>query len=208
MSEPAKNSNKEIKYQRYKDIEFFIERVSFPDTLKIAGVPWQEGFGNINDYHNNYKNKMPNKYEPYTDAEISFFNKDYGQYIFGCRVNSIENLPEGVIGIDTGYKEFDILTFRAVDWHTLVGGADGPGDAMKTASEYTREVWYPKHKNEIELYDNDKMCYMLKINDIDYGCGGIGIYMNSSQENPEMCNFLPLKANREQDKINEHIKKI
>jgi len=196
-----------IEYQRYKSIDFYLERVSFPETLKIAGVPWQEGFGNIGDYHQNYKDKMPGKYEPYADAEISFFAKKYGNYIFGCRVTSIDNLPSGVIGIDTGYRDFEVLTFRAADFFALVGGADGPGEAMKDAGEYTKEVWLPAHQDEVEFYNADKMWFKMKMGREDFGCGGIGIYRNTSEENPEMCHFIPLKAKREPGRLNKNKKK-
>ena len=192
--------NENTKMTAYKDILIKVERVNYPETLKIAGVPWQDDFGNIGDYHKNYLSRLPNKYEPYTDAEISFRSGSYGQWIFGGRVTSINNLPDGMIGIDTGYKTFDVLTFRATDLDTLLGDENEAGDAMKTAGDYIKNVWYPAHKNETDSNDGGEK-YIMSVDGVEWTCGGIGIYKNTSKENPEMCYFLPLAENREQAKI-------
>lgn len=192
----AAEEKAESKYKKYKDIEFFMERESYPETFKMAGVPWQADFGNIGDYHNNYKDKLADKYEPYTDVGLSIFSASYGNYIFGGRVNSLDDLPDGMVGVDTGIKNFAVITFRADDTYKLLGGTDGPGDAMKTAGDYIKNVWLPEHKDEVEIYNPDNGCYMLKIDNEDFGCGNIEVYKNTSGENPEMCFYIPLKENR------------
>jgi len=184
----------------YKDILVKVERVNYPETLKIAGLSWQSGFANIGDYHRDYLGMLNNKFEPYTDAEISFHTENDGQWIFGGRVTSVDNLPHGMIGIDTGYKSFDVLTFRAVDLGTLLGDGENAGDAMKTAGEYVKNVWYPAHKDEVDSIEGDDK-YGMIIDGEAWTCGNIGIYKDTSNENPEMCFYLPLKSGRENGEI-------
>ena len=188
------------KFQEYKDILFKVERISYKESLKIAGVPWQDNFRNIGVYHKSYQAGLPNKADPFYDAEIHFTTGLYSDYIFGGLVTSIEDLPEGLIGIDTGYKTFDVLTFRAVDIGTLLGDDKGPGDAMKTAWEYAKKVWHPTHKHEVELYNEESFAFKMLLDGVAYGCGAIGVYIDTSDDNPEMCHFLPVAADRVEGK--------
>ncbi len=186
----------ENKYQKYKDFEFYLERESYLETFKMAGVPWQAEFGNINDYHNNYQDKLMDQYDPYTEVGIGIEFINGWNYFFGCRVNSLDNLPEGITGVDTGLKNFAVITFRADNTEKLLGGTDGPGDAMKTAGEYISNVWLPEHRDEVEFFNSDHGVYKIKNGDVDCGCAHIEVYKNTSSDNPEMCFYIPLKDNQ------------
>jgi len=185
--------NTNAQMEAYKDILIKMEFESYPDTFKMAGVPYQAENAEIRDYHTNYKGTLLNEYEPYTEIGLGIFSPEYGNYIFGCRVNSLDDLPKGIIGVDTGVKNFAVLTFRATDTKKLLGGTDGPGNAMVTAQEYIKSVWLAEHKDDIELYDSDRVWYKLRIDDIDYGCF-IEVYKIADMaKDPEMCFYIPLK---------------
>ena len=65
--------NENTKMTVYKDILIKVEQVNYPETMKIAGVPWQDDFGNIGDYHKNYLNKLSNKNTSKENPEMCYF---------------------------------------------------------------------------------------------------------------------------------------
>jgi len=192
------------KYEKYKDIEYYMERESNPESLKMMGVPWQDGFANIGNYHENYEGKLPNAYEPKANIGISLMGESYGNYIFGCRVTTLDDVPEGLVGVDTGYKDFAVITFRSVDTETLVGGEDGPGDGMVTAGDYIKNVWLPAHKHEVDLHNEEEASFSMDMGGKEMGVYMIEVYKNMTESNPEMSFYIPLKANREAGKITNY----
>ena len=193
-------------FEVYKNVLVKIEYESYPETFKIAGLPYQDENENIRVYHDNYKGKVPNQYDPYTEIGLGIFGPDYGNYLFGCRVNSLDNIPEEFVGVDTGIKNFAVVTFRAETEEKLLGGATEAGEAMGTAKEYIKNVWLPAHINEIGLYNTEQMWHKLELDGIDYGCF-IEVYkMSVMAKEPEMCYYIPLKdkqvAGRKIEKYN------
>lgn len=193
----------------YKDILVKMEIIELPETLKFAGVT-SEGlpnFQNIGVYHEKYKSLMTYKHTPYTEIGISS-NFENAWYTFGCQVDSIEDLPEGLIGLDTGLTKFACLTFRVQPGADLLGGGDGPGDGMNMASEYLKDEWIPKNKDIVynylpphrfEIKKEDKNYRMANIStkglESSYTLGyWIEVYkVIDIQKDPEMCFYIPLK---------------
>lgn len=95
----------------YKDILIKMEIIELPQTLKIAGVTGGEipGFHNIVVYHEKYKSLMTGRHIPYMEVGISSNISRDGFYTFGCQVDSIDDLPNGLIGLDTGLKSLPVL---------------------------------------------------------------------------------------------------
>jgi len=191
------NMESQNKMKAYKDILVKVEKVSYTESLKAVGVPYQEGFANIDDYHKNYKDNVPNKYEPYMEIGIGLSYDDGGDYLFGCRINSIEGTIPGMKAVDTGFKDFAVVTFRSENLMKLLGGADGPGEGMQTANEYINNVWLPEHMDEVELYKPDEIehkVFKMTGGSIDGGCHPIEVYIDSGESNPEMCYYIPIKS--------------
>lgn len=184
-------------YQVYKTIEYRMDNVEMPDTLKMAGVTSENNpnFQNIDKYHKEFKPLMLDKHAPYTEIGISGnMTNPNGDYIFGCQVNSLEDLPKGLFGFDTGIKKFASITFRAHTAYELVGGNEGPGDGMQTASEYIKEVWLPLNKELVYPVNLDYMYFDIKTEDKDYCLFMIEVYKVELEDEPEMCFYIPLKA--------------
>ena len=196
-------------FEVYKDILVKMEIIELPETLKMAGVH-SEGlpnFQNIGVYHEKYKPLMEDKHTPYTEVGVSFCNSERGLYIFGCQVDSIDGLPEGLCGLDTGMSKFACLTFRVQPGGDLVGGADGPGDGMNLANEYLLNEWVPKNKEKVynnfhaamfRINQSEKPFRILNIpmEDVEtyYNLSyWIEVYKVNISDDPEMCYYIPLK---------------
>ena len=200
----------DTKMEVYKDILIKMEIIELPDTLKFAGVTNEkyEGFKNINAYNKNFKTLMKERQAEYVEMGLSSNICPHSWYAFGCRVDSIDGLPDGMVGLDTGLKKFACLTFRVQPNADLLGDAEGGGDGMKRAGEYLNKVWIPK--NTKLLYDNNMehgSCTVLK-QDADFRItnipeqvaaesyrlvGAIEYYKNiDMKKEPEMCFYLPL----------------
>jgi hypothetical protein len=117
-----------------------------------------------------------------------------GDYIFGCQVDSLDDLPKGLFGFDTGIKKFASITFRAHTAYELVGGNEGPGDGMKIASEYIKEVWLPINKERVYPVNLDYMYFDIKTEEKNYCLFMIEVYKVELEDEPEMCFYMPLKA--------------
>jgi hypothetical protein len=184
------------KYQEYKDIEYRMDIILLPESLKLAGVTSENNpnFQNIEKYHNEFKAIMRDRHTPYTEIGISGnMTNQNGDYIFGCQVDSVDNLPNGLISFDTGLKKFASITFRAKTAYDLVGGADGPGDGMKTAGEYIKEVWLPENMDAVYNVNLEHMFFDIKTEDKDYCLFMIEVYKVELTDEPEMCFYIPLK---------------
>jgi len=198
------NMESPSKMKAYKDILVKVERVSFPESFKAVGLPYKDGFANIDDYHENYKDKVRNKYEPYMEIGMGLSYDEGGDYIFGCRVHSLDDYIKGMTAVDTGFKNFAVVTFRSESFMKLVGGEDGPGEGMQTASEYINNVWLPEHIDDVELYKPDEIEHkVFKMNDgsIVGGCHPIEIYIDTGDANPEMCYYIPLKNKQAKEEV-------
>jgi len=203
------NTNKQMSV--YKDILIKTEIIELPETLKFAGLTSENlpNFQNIGVFHEKYKPLMIDKHTPYTEIGISSNISDRGgDYIFGCQVDSMENLPDGLIGLDTGIKRFACLTFRVQPGGDLVGDENGPGDGMNMASDYLKEEWIPKNKDKIYNYNSDYNYFEIKKEDKNFIITNIStegiensyclvgfmeVYKVNIQDDPEMCFYIPLK---------------
>ena len=199
-------------FEMYKDILIKMEIIELSDTLKLAGLT-SEGlpnFQNIDIFHEKYKPLMADRHTPYTEVGISSNICKNGWYTFGCQVDSIDDLPNGLIGFDTGLRRFACLTFRVQPGGDLVGDDDGPGEGMNLANEYLTNEWIPKNKDIMYNYqfrDNHHVFEIKKaekeyrlvnlpteeVEDCYYLTYWIEVYKTNIQDDPEMCFYIPLK---------------
>ena len=183
------------KMKAYKDILVKVERVSYAESFKAVGLPYRKGFANIGDYHENYRDKVRNKYEPTMEIGMGLSYDEGGDYIFGCRVTSLDDCIEGMVAVDTGFKNFAVVTFRSESFMKLVGGEDGPGEGMQTANEYINNVWLPENMGDIDLYkpgEIEHKVFKMNNGNIVGGCYPIEVYIDAGDTNPEMCYYIPL----------------
>jgi AraC-like DNA-binding protein len=199
-------------FEVYKDILIKMDLIELPETLKFAGLTnsGTVNFECIGRYHEKYKPLMADKHTPYTEIGLSgdIFRNE-GWYAFGCQVNSIDGLPDGMVGVDTGLTKFAVCTFRVQPGGDLVGGEDGPGPGMEMANDYLMNVWMPKNKdavynysfkqgNNFEVKKSEKPYRIVNIEtdglensyNIYYW---IEVYKTNIEEEPEMCFYIPLK---------------
>ena len=187
-------------YDAYKGMEYRMDIVELPQSLKMAGVRMRDfpNFGNIDRYHSQYKLFMRGQEicAPYTEVGYSgtFGEGDETfDYIFGCQVKSFENLPEGLTAVDLGIERFAQITFRAETVEALVGGSDGPGNAMQIAGDYIKNVWLPNNLDKVVLADPDMIVFQIENSGLKLYCGMIEIYKTDIQVEPEMCFYIPLQ---------------
>jgi AraC-like DNA-binding protein len=206
-------------FETYKDILVKMEIIELPETLKFVGITNQglENFQNIEVYHEKHKPLLMSKHDPYIEVGLSSNAFKDSWYTFGCQVSSLDDLPDGLVGLDTGLRRFACLTFRVPPTgdetasENLVGGDDGPGDGMQMAGDYLKEKWIPK--NIDKLY-NHNVCeygnynFIVKRADSDFQIidpqtaeakeevtiyTWIEVYKVNIDEDPEMCFYIPLK---------------
>jgi hypothetical protein len=198
-------------FEVYKDILLKMEIIEMPETLKFAGVTsvGLPNFQNIGVFHEKYKPMLEKENNPYTEIGLSGdMCKNDGWYIFGCLVDSIDNLPDGLVGVDTGLNKFACLTFRVQKGGDLVGGDDGPGEGMKMAGEYLDTVRIQKNRDKLYNYQtgDGHSFYEIKKSEKNYRVANLPmdgleesykaylfeIYKTNIEEEPEMCYYLPL----------------
>lgn len=188
----------EKKFETYKDIEFRMDTLVLNESFKYAGVPSNgaEGFSNISKYHDEFRQLMTDRYAPYTEIGIwSNLTGSNADYVFGCQVGSTDNLPDGLVAVDTGLTRFAVITFRSPSAEELVGGEDGPGNGMKTAGEYIYSIWLPKHMDEVRMNPTDpKHAFEIIKGGKSYFAGMFEVYKTDIQEDSEMCFYIPLKS--------------
>lgn len=88
-----------------------------------------------------------------------------------------------------------------------MGGADGPGNGMNTASNYLKNEWIPKNTDKIYNYKPDHY-FDIKKDEKDFRLTNISseglensyslsywieVYKVNILEEPEMCFYIPLK---------------
>lgn len=199
-------------FEVYKNILIKVEIIELPETLKFAGLTCEglQLFQNIGVYQKEYKPLMIDRYTPYTEIGICSNISSSGFYIFGCQVDSIDDLPDGLIGLDTGLKRFACLTFRVQPGGDLVGGS--PDNGMSIASEYLENEWIPKNKDTMynfqytnqkhppyrfEIKKEEKNYRLTNIPteglEKSYRLSGVEVYKVNIQDDPEMCYYIPLK---------------
>ncbi|WNS41957.1 hypothetical protein [Paenibacillus sp. MMS20-IR301] len=186
----------ENRFQSYKNIEYRMDIIEYPESLKLAGVPISSypNFANIDHYHAHYKAQMMDRCAPYTEVGFSGGNAEHYDYFFGCQVKSLDDLPEGLAGIDTGLTKFASITFRASSAEELVGGNEGAGNGMKSAQAYIKEIWLPGHRDEVApIADWDSTCFEIKISDRIHYMNMIEVYKVELNVDAEMCYYLPLR---------------
>ena len=178
-----------IKYHKYKSIKYRMSTVELPDGLKIACINQGFAFGVFHDEH---KPKLLDRHMPYT--EFAFASDYFGGegYIIGCQVDSLVNLPEGLLAMDTGLKRFAVITFRARSTKALVGGPKGPGKGMQDAGRFIEKHWMPTHKDEV-VYMPRPGNYEANTNGHIYQIGTIEMYNRDIDIDPEMSIYIPLK---------------
>ena len=210
------NMEKTIEMEAYKGILFKIEIIELPETLKFAGLS-SEGlpnFQNINAYCQKYRTLMAEKYPPYAEigisTDISNANNRGWDYIFGCQVDSIDDLPDGLVGLDTGLTKFACLDFRVQPGVDLLGNENGGGEGMQMAGEYLVNEWIPKNKDIVYGYNPDNHWFYIKkseknyrtVNILNKGSGikesfnfsaWIEIYKDPNSADKEMCFYIPLR---------------
>jgi hypothetical protein len=65
-------------------------------------------FQNIGVYHEKFAKLMKQEYQPYVELGISADK----HYTYGCQVESLDHLPDGLLGFDTTISRFTCFTFR------------------------------------------------------------------------------------------------
>jgi len=184
------------KFETFQDILIKVETIELPETLKILALSNEnmEGFENIGKYQENFKHLVADRYSPYTEVGLSSDFAPNSWYAFGCQVQTLGNIPEGMVGIDIGANKFMCLTFKLLPGSTawdLVGGATGPGDGMQTAGEYLTTQWIPKNEKNLLGYYTWEHGYGFNIGSNKI-YSPIEVYKADIQKEPEMCFYLPL----------------
>jgi len=198
-------------FETYKEILIKMEIIELPETLKFAGLS-SAGLAdlqNINVYCEKYRDLMADRYKPYTEIGISSnFSKSINNEwdcSFGCQVNSIDSVPDGLVGLDTGLRKFACLTFRVQPGADML--SNSPDSGMHMASEYLESVWVPKNKNLLYNCQNNRH-FEIKKSEKEYRITNIPteglensykllswieVYKDPHSADVEMCYYIPLK---------------
>lgn len=179
------------KFTRYKSFEYRFDIIEFPESLKVAGVP--KYHGSISDFVGEYFQKfeplMKNTdyiYKPYTIicvwssllGEKRINSWESGDRIWGCLVNSINNLPEGIVGAETGLKKFLVMTVHGNSWDDCEA-VNHPVDNFKELmpDEYIDILYPPIQKInwhfQINADDNFYMSYIESDNEININSNAV-----------------------------------
>lgn len=179
--------------KEYKNILYKMEYVHFPQSLKVIALP-NAGMGpfeNIGIFMDKYSRHIPNGNGINIGMYTNLINDNF-DYYFGQWVTNLEEVPEGLVGLDTHTTNFAVLTVCANTMFELVGDDTGPGDAMHTAEEYMQTVWLPNHR-DIAVTDERGDCGKVLIDGKIYHTGNFEVYLDTDDSNPQMQFYIPLK---------------
>lgn len=174
-SSNTQNSNQN-KFTRFKSFEYRFDVIEYPETLKFAGVP--KYYGNTSDFIGEYFQKYETQMKdmdiihmPYTIISVwsSLLGEkranswESGDRIWGCFVNSLDNLPEGIVGADTELKKFLVMTVRGNSWEDC-DAVSHPVDEFKELmpKEYIEALYPPIQEVNwhFQINENSYMSYI------------------------------------------------
>jgi len=180
----------------YKNIVVKMNYIILEESFKFVGLGNKdlEPFENIGLFTEKYKKTITNIVDE--DMQFGMFTnlpngKDWDYYI-GVQVKDLDAIPEGLTGFDTQTKRFAVMSVGANSMFELVGDETGPGDAMMTAEEYTKNVWLPEHK-DIAMLDENGDCGKVLVDGKIYHTGCFEAYPKHCEEAIEMQFYIPLK---------------
>jgi hypothetical protein len=100
LNKPNQDLDSKI-FEVYEDMPYHIDFVQLPESLKLIGVAkthdWS--FSNIEDNYKNYINLVKDKsLPPYIEIGVTsnVRKADTTEYIYGCLVDSIDKVPDGM----------------------------------------------------------------------------------------------------------------
>jgi len=180
----------------YKNIVVKVSYLILEESFKFIGLgnKGMNPFDNIGVFTERYKKTVPNNVHEYTAFGI-YTNLPDGNnwdYYFGVQVSTLSTIPDGLTGFDTQTKRFAVMSFGASSMFELVGDANGPGDAMKTAGEFIKDIWLPEHKDIAILNENGE-CGKVLVDGKIYHTGCFEAYPNNFDDVIEMQFYVPLK---------------
>lgn len=95
------------------DFQYRFERIEFRDSLKFVGCEKADTISEFEAWENFDKSLIHHKIEPMIGIHLwQNETNPNGAWTLGCLVESIEALPRGAVGVDTGWKKFMRLTVR------------------------------------------------------------------------------------------------
>jgi len=180
----------------YKNIVVKVSYLILEDSFKFVGLGNKgfEPYENIGVFTKKYKPMIKNN----VDENINFGmntnlpNGTDWDYYLGVQVKDLANIPDGLTGFDTQTKRFAVMSVGANSMFELVGDETGPGDAMMTAEEYSKNIWLPEHKDMAILDENGDFGKVVVDGKI-YHTGCFEAYPQNCEEAIEMQFYIPLK---------------
>lgn len=182
----------ERKFETFKNIRYRFDTLVLPESLKFVGLSTKGDFSKIEIYHEKFSSIVDDKVIPYTEIGVwenmTSENGEY-DYVYGCLVNSLNNISEGLVGADTGFTKFAVMTVKCDSVDKLF-----EDETFRTAHynfmsllppEYTDKVCPPAHgqtKGFATVGD-------VKARDTSL----IEIYPADLFEKIEVCFYIPLK---------------
>ena len=183
-------------FTTYKNITVKVEYMTIEESFKFIGLGNKglNPFENIGIFKDKYKNIVANNMHDYMEFGM-WTNLPDGNdfdYFYGVQVNDLNIIPDGLTGFDTQTYRFAVMSVGANSVFELVGDEKGPGDAMETAGEYTKNIWMPEHKGLAILDENGDFGKVIVDGKI-YHTGCFEAYPKKFEDAIEMQFYIPLK---------------
>jgi len=174
-------------FEKFENIYYRYDYMKLSESLKFAGVP-----SKVETYHKQHEHLVQNKFEPYTEIHLwnNMTNKN-GDWIYGCLVTSLNNQPEGILGADTGWTRFVVMTIRCDTVEELL-----KGPAIEWGHHNTCTYLPDVYKEQVTPFAPGATRGYSTIGGTEIGStSNVEIYPVDIRNGvPEMYFYIPLKA--------------
>ena len=195
MMEGAQDSHA---FECFENIQYRYDYLELSDSLKFAGLPVGEnqkkkGY-TIEAFHQKYQHLIQHISEPYSEIHLwNNMTRKKGEWVYGCLVNSLDDLPKGIVGADTGWTRFVAMTIRCETLAELL-------DQAVTWGHYNTGTHMPEeYKDQVRSPAPGEWRGYSTIG-VPAGCtSNVEIYPTSLHSGrPEMYFYIPLKEKNEE----------
>lgn len=178
-------------FQEFKNLRYRFDTVTMPQSLKFVALPVNDDISRIDLFHTKYMPLVKNRTQPLTEIgllqNMTTFDGQF-EYCYGAVVDSLEDIPDDLIGGDTGFRKFAVMT---VKFDTLDELFDD--QTFKTAHENFEQLLPAEYKNQvIAPPEGESRGFGVIGGNSKDGTSLIEIYPHYLFEKIETCFYIPL----------------
>ncbi len=178
-------------FETFENLRYRFDLVTMPDSLKFIGLSTMGDFSQIEVFHQQYASLVRNKAEPYTEVGLwQNLTTEDGRYdyVYGAAVKALDSIPVGLVGADTGFVRFAVMTVRCETVEALLDAA-----TFRKAHDSCLALLPPSYAEQVCPVPVDESKGFAALGEMKGGTSLIEIYPHDFCEKKEFCLYIPLQ---------------